>query len=224
MTERRAGVGAPPLTDGAAHVWSVTSPAGSDSVARVIAAYGLAAEGPPVILRDAAKPHLGGWGADLRFNVSRTRGLVLVAVARGREIGVDVERLGQTRQWSLPLHVLTPRERSSLERAPGRSAAAAFLCLWARKEAVLKAAGVGLAVEPVLVEVSGADEPAEILRLPDSIGPAARYRLVDLDVPGCAAALAVERPLGPVTVLQAGSSHLFTKSLPVGDAALTVRL
>jgi 4'-phosphopantetheinyl transferase len=99
--------------------------------------------------------------------------------------------------------VLSPLERASLERGAELSSAAAFLRLWARKEAVLKAAAVGLAVEPVLVEVSGADEPAEILRMPDSIGPAARYCLVDLEIPGCAAALAGERPLGPVTVLGA---------------------
>lgn len=41
------------------------------------------------------KPALTGNTQKLTFNLSHTRGLILIAVARGREVGVDVEWLGR---------------------------------------------------------------------------------------------------------------------------------
>lgn len=192
-------VGGPPgqrpqLVGDAVHVWAVAGPAEDDCVMRVLSSYTRCGEGPPVVARGAGKPGLGGWGGDLRFNVARSSGLVVVAVARGREVGVDVERLGRGPWLSLPSQVLTPRELASLEGLTDVTPADAFLRLWVRKEAVLKAAGAGLAIDPLLVEVSGAGEPAAVVDLPRSIGPASRYRLVDLGLPGRAAAVAVERP------------------------------
>lgn len=226
MTAQRPWRGLPRLVGDAVHVWALAQPCEGDPVTRVLSRYRGRGERLPVVARGGGKPSLGGWGGDLRFNVARTRGLVLVAVARGREVGVDVERLGRGSWLSLPSQVLTPRELASLDGLPGVAPADAFLRIWARKEAVLKAAGVGLAVDPVLVEVSGAGEPAEVVGLPSSIGPTARYGLVDLSLPGCAAALAVERPHGSVTVLTtvSGCRRFLTKSLPVLDLGLTARL
>lgn len=213
------------LADDAVHVWTVPRRGDGDSVMRVLSSYRGCGEGPPVVARGAGKPGLGGWGGDLRFSVAHTSGVVVVAVARGREVGVDVERLGRSPWLSLPPRVLTPRELASLEGLTV-TPADAFLRLWTRKEALLKAAGVGLALDPLLVEVSGAGEPAAILDLPPSIGPAARFRLVDLDLPGCAAALAVEQPLGSITMLSAVRRRrgVLTKSLPAGDLGFTARL
>jgi 4'-phosphopantetheinyl transferase len=127
---------------------------------------------------------------------------MLVVVACGREVGVDVEPLGRGPWLSLPSHVLTAPELRSLDGLAGQARNAAFLRLWTRKEAVLKAAGVGLAVEPRLVAVSGPAEPPEVLSVPASIGTAARFGLVDLPLPGFAGSVAVERPHGPVVLLR----------------------
>ena len=88
---------------------------------------------------------------------------------------------------------------------------------------MLKAAGVGLAVDPALVEVSGAGDSAAVLGLPGSIGPAARYGLADLELPGYVAAVAVERPHGAVTVLTGSPAwrRVLTKSLRPRDLGLT---
>lgn len=227
MTGRWTSREPPPLADGAVHVWALSRLRDRDPVARVLSRYGGGDEGPPVVERSAGKPSLRGWGGDLRFSVARARGLVLVAVARGREVGVDVERLGSGPWLSLPRQALTSREMASLEGLPDVGPADAFLRIWARKEAVLKAAGVGLAVDPVLVEVSGAGEPAAVVELPRPLGPAARYALVDLGLPGCAAAVAVERPCRSVTVLTTAPRRrrrMLTKSLLVGDLGLTAPL
>jgi len=211
------------LVDGAVHVWPVRRSDGGDPVARVLARYIRPADGELTIVRGAGKPHLDESGADVRFNVAHAGSILLVAVARGREIGVDVEPLGRGPWLSLPGHVLTPAELRSLDGLAGRARDASFLRLWARKEAVLKAAGVGLAVDPGLVAVSGPAEPPAVLGVPASMGPAARWGLVDLPLPGYAAAVAVERPHAPVVVLPRTppSLRVLTKSLRLRDVRLT---
>jgi 4'-phosphopantetheinyl transferase len=89
------------------------------------------------------KPYLAEpSGLDLRFNLSHTDGLALVALARGREVGVDVEaaRSGRRAQG------IADRWFTEAEAEQIRTAAdpdAAFYRLWARKEAYLKATAEG---------------------------------------------------------------------------------
>jgi phosphopantetheinyl transferase len=209
------------LGDGEVHVWPVVRTGDDEPVARVLAGYG---GGDSVTIeRGAGKPRLVGARRDLRFSVSHAGGLTLVAVAAGREVGIDVERLGRRRWLSLPGHALTPAERRSLDALSGAAREAAFLRLWTRKEAVLKAAGVGLAVDPARVEVSGPAEPPAVLDVPASIGPAARWALFELAVPGHVTAVAVECP-GSRVFMRAEPPRRagpLTKSLPLRDLRLT---
>lgn len=217
MTALRSRLPAPPrLEDGDVHVWSLRRRCGDDPIARVLALYARPTGGAPRIVRGTGKPRLAGPDAGVRFNAAHGGGLVLVAVARGREVGVDVEPLDRGPWLSLPGHVLTPAELRSLDGLGGKAHDAAFLRLWSRKEAVLKAAGVGLAVDPGLVAVSGPAEPPAVLGVPAAIGPASRWGLVDLSLPGVAAAVAVEQPHTGVVVL--------TKSLRLRDLRLTASL
>ncbi len=208
------------LGDGEVHVWPVACTGGDDPVARVLAGY---CGGDPVtIARGAGKPRLVGARRDLRYSVSHAGGLTLVAVAAGREVGVDVERLGRGRWLSLPGHVLTPSEQRSLDAVAGAAREAAFLRLWACKEAVLKAAGVGLAIDPSCVEVSDPAEPPALLDVPAAIGPAARWALVELALPGHVVVVALERPgAGVVLRSEPGGVGLLTESLPLRDLRLT---
>lgn len=209
------------LLDGEVHVWPVARTGGDEPVARVLARY---CGGDPVTIeRGMGKPCLVGAGRDMRFSVSHAGGLTLVAVAAGREVGVDVERLGRGRWLSLPGHSLTPAEQRSLDAFSGAGRDMAFLRLWVRKEAVLKAVGVGLAVDPAQVEVSGPAEKPALLDVPASIGPAARWALVELAVPGYVAAVAVERPGLRVLMCAEPPRPVgpLTKSLPLRDLRLT---
>ncbi|MDE2664450.1 MAG: 4'-phosphopantetheinyl transferase superfamily protein [Gemmatimonadota bacterium] len=79
------------------------------------------------------------------FNLSHSGGLALCAVGQFGEIGVDIERI---RPLSYPGPLardhLSPEEwrlRSDWETAAARPE---FFRIWARKEAILKAAGLGL--------------------------------------------------------------------------------
>lgn len=80
---------------------------------------------------------------DWRFNLSHSADVVVLAAARGREIGVDIERLRPAVNWSgVAQTVFSRSERSALAQAA--DPLSSFYSLWTAKEAYLKACGVGL--------------------------------------------------------------------------------
>lgn len=115
-----------------------------------------------------------------------------VAVAVGPlPVGVDVERVDPALDLGpLAAAALTDGERAALGRLPPGDRAGGFLALWTRKEAVLKATGDGLNVDPRRVAVS---DPAAAPRLLSFAGrPDLDATLVDLDPgPGYVATLAI---------------------------------
>ena len=87
------------------------------------------------------KPHLPevDW---LRFNLSHSGELAVIAVADGREVGVDVEVAdGGRRVEAIAARFFGPTEANEVRRL-GHPA---FYRLWTRKEAYLKATAEGLA-------------------------------------------------------------------------------
>jgi 4'-phosphopantetheinyl transferase len=96
------------------------------------------------------KPRVGAPPATgVRFSVSRSRGVVVVAVA-DVEVGVDVEHAEVDGVDQLVPFVLSPHERTELSEAGPR----AFLRLWTAKEAYLKGIGLGLGADPTAVSFS----------------------------------------------------------------------
>ncbi len=89
------------------------------------------------------KPALAGSG--LRFNLSHSGDLLLLAICWGREVGVDVEEMRD----SIPFEMLAddffePEEAWSLRVLPAPERAWRFYDLWTSAEARLKASGLGL--------------------------------------------------------------------------------
>ncbi len=83
----------------------------------------------------------------LRFNLSHTNGLIVCLVARGRDVGVDVE--DRTRKGSL-LEVadrfFSPFEVRALRSLPPEERLDRFFLYWTLKESYIKARGMGLAI------------------------------------------------------------------------------
>src|SRR5262249_7584767 len=78
---------------------------------------------------------------EVRFNVAHADDVVLFVCA-SRSVGVDVEWLGRRFDpRRLSARCLTPRERDAWERLNATDRCAAFLRLWVRKEACVKASG-----------------------------------------------------------------------------------
>jgi 4'-phosphopantetheinyl transferase len=127
----------------------------------------------------------------LRFSFSDSGGRALVAVMRDREVGVDIERMRpRALRPGLMERVMSPAERAAAERCEPEEALALFYRLWARKEAVLKAAGVGLRMRPARVHVLGPDVR---ITLPREEGRERGWRVRDVDTgEGWAAAVAWE--------------------------------
>ena len=97
---------------------------------------------------DHGKPRLSDADrSGIDFSLSRSSGLALIAVARGRLVGGDVERVRRrTDILAVARSAFSPAERRAIESpaTDGERREAFFRC-WTRKEAYLKARGEGLA-------------------------------------------------------------------------------
>lgn len=101
---------------------------------------------------------------DLEFSASRSGAIALVAVAP-HAVGVDVESVpAAANAEELSKAVLSSAERASVRRLPRDRRIDGALACWVRKEAVLKAAGVGVAVDPRTVSVT-VNDPAGTPRI-----------------------------------------------------------
>lgn len=91
---------------------------------------------------------------ELSISLSRTRGAVALAVSTRVAVGLDIEEC----QYAADLRdvILHPVEREALLQLDGAKANDFVLRTWVRKEALLKAVGVGLTVEPSTLIVTPA--------------------------------------------------------------------
>jgi len=153
------------------------------------------------------KPALVNQSGDstLRFNLSHSKALALYAVARGRELGIDLEYLDRGFAGEeIARRFFSPREVAELEALPGRFKTAAFFNCWTRKEAYVKARGEGLSIPLDQFEVSLAPKrPAALLRTAGGPDELRRWHMLELDPgEGYVAALAVEGPVDEIRFWQ----------------------
>jgi 4'-phosphopantetheinyl transferase len=80
----------------------------------------------------------------LHFNLAHTPGLVVMAVARDAEIGVDVERADQRAPLAVARRYFSAAEITAMEALPAGEQARRFRRLWTLKESYLKAIGTGV--------------------------------------------------------------------------------
>ncbi|WP_460021313.1 4'-phosphopantetheinyl transferase family protein [Magnetospira thiophila] len=154
---------------------------------RVLAAYTARRPGDLTFVHGPqGKPALSeaSESASITFNLSHGGDEFLMAVARDREVGVDVEPLADLPESSSALARawFTERENRELAALPVNVRDQAFLSAWTRKEAVGKALGLGLGLSPEAVEVSlRPDHPARLRRLNGDRGAADTWHLYHLE-------------------------------------------
>ena len=85
-------------------------------------------------------------GGNLRFSASHTEGLVLCAVAVGRAIGADVERVRERAPLEVAGRFFAPSEVAALDAFPPGEQGDAFFRFWTLKESYAKARGLGLSL------------------------------------------------------------------------------
>lgn len=143
--------------------------------------------------KPAVAPEFGGEG--ISFNMSDSHGLAIYAVARRRQVGIDLERM----RSDVPCERMAKRffaetEFKALLALPADQRQEGFFNCWTRKEAYLKAIGKGLSFPLKNVVVSLAPcEPAAILSIQSDPEQARHWSLVALHPdPAYSAALAAE--------------------------------
>lgn len=118
------------------------------------------------------KPSLGSDHASsgVTFNISHSGGIALLAFARRREIGVDVEQVRHDFDVEAIAHrFFSAEEQKQLAALPNSERFDAFFRCWTRKEAYIKATGDGLSLPLHQFDVSLArgDKDALLATRPD---------------------------------------------------------
>ncbi len=132
---------------------------------------------------------------DLCFNVSHADGLALYAVTRGRQLGVDIERVrADLADEQVAERFFSQQELAELRTFSGSMRSQAFFNCWTRKEAYIKARGEGLSLPLDQFDVSLAPGgPAALLSTAGNPQEAFRWSLRELNPgSGYVAALAAE--------------------------------
>jgi len=139
---------------------------------------------------EAGRPYLTGGGPD--FNLSHSGRWAAVAISPRGRVGIDVEVVRPLSDlWGVARSVFTAAECEVLAPLAEPERVAPFFRGWTRKEALLKASGLGITHHLMETEVTlgGA---AEVLRVPE-VMRRSTWRLAALPRPdGTEAALALE--------------------------------
>jgi 4'-phosphopantetheinyl transferase len=107
--------------------------------------------------------HQSESSSSLHFSLSHSRSIAVLAVANGRPVGVDVEDVRPIEPEVADSN-FSASERSQLNQLQGNAWLLSFYRCWTRKEAILKAEGVGLFRPLDSFDVSLLpDETAELL-------------------------------------------------------------
>jgi 4'-phosphopantetheinyl transferase len=146
------------------------------------------AYGKPFLLLPAQK-------TSLHFNLSHSHDLALIACTYAGQVGIDVEYMRPDIEYEqLAQHFFSPSEQQMLQAHPDAAKQQAFYTCWTRKEAYIKARGMGLSLPLDLFDVSlDPAEPAALLESREDPLETTRWVLHTLHpCPGYAATLAVE--------------------------------
>ena len=157
---------------------------------RACATCGSTSHGKPVV---AGQP-------GLFVSLSYAGEMVVVAVTDVGEAGVDVEEVADTDFDGFATVTLAVDEVSAMDAMAGDALPLARARVWARKEAVLKATGHGLVVDPREVVVTGPGEPAGLIAWRGEHPLPAPVRILDVDLRDAdhtaAVAVLTDQPIG----------------------------
>ena len=146
------------------------------------------------------KPYLSDPEGGIRFNVSHSHGLAVIAVTLDREIGVDLEFVDRDFDISsIPSSLYTPSGLSRFRSLPPDLQVEEFFSAWTRKEAVLKATGDGLSsseeLQSAIRSINDDDLPCPMSLAVDNRS----WTVTGIDVQSnFKAALAVEGPIDAI--------------------------
>ena len=131
------------------------------------------------------KPFIARNASALRFNISHSGDFALYAFAWRREVGIDIEYMRDNIAYDeLAAHVFSAREQETLRALSPALKHRAFYNAWTRKEAYIKARGLGLSLPLDLFDVTLLpDEPAALLDSREDEREVSRWSMYALPTP-----------------------------------------
>lgn len=112
---------------------------------------------------DYGKPILKN-SDSIKFNVSHSKELIVLAFTPDIAIGVDVEYWNDTINfWEIANTVFTKTEIAFLNALQGKDLSRGFYHLWTRKEAFIKLSGYGLSMPIALTKISVLKSKVQLL-------------------------------------------------------------
>ncbi len=152
---------------------------------------------PPASLRIVTpangKPQLAE--VPLRFNLSHSGDHAVLATSWNCEVGIDIEVAAPGSDLDgMADIVMSEPERAVFSTVPAQCKPAAFLRLWMRKEALLKAAGHGLARDPRTLTVGLDPGEAREVAMDGTV-----WHLRDIvPAPDLRGSVCADKPPGPI--------------------------
>ncbi len=127
----------------------------------------------------------------ISFNIAHSANLIIFAITKGNQVGVDVEIIDRKRDFStLSSLVFSPEEQAKLTYSC--DPINAFYTLWTAKEAILKAAGRGFSFPPNRLNINTNNGHASQLHLPEGLsGGKTCFLSTHSDLKGYSAAIAI---------------------------------
>jgi 4'-phosphopantetheinyl transferase len=140
------------------------------------------------------RPMLAARAGDLEFNLSNTGDAVLVGVSLHSPIGVDIELVRDVPDFlAIAKHHFAPSEVEELLRLAPEQRCEGFYVTWTRKEAVVKALGLGLSFPLDAFCTGRQDRPPRLTQVEGAVY--SDWAIADLaPVRGYKAAVAVRQP------------------------------
>lgn len=137
--------------------------------------YGYGPHGKPFI-SPRQNPHC------IEFNISHTENVLLIAVTKGQALGIDVERLDRcVDALELAERYFTKNEYKQLLALPEVKLNEGFFRCWTRKEAYIKATGLGLHCPLDSFEVSLSASGPGLLSVNGDGDAAAEWSIIEID-------------------------------------------
>jgi 4'-phosphopantetheinyl transferase len=170
----------------------------------------------PLELGEAGKPRLAcdsqgapvgteGSVPGIRFNLSRSGRIAVLAVTRVGEVGIDVEKIAPRRSLDVLIdECCSPAERRALGAMDPASALRAFLVLWTHKEAYLKGLGTGLSLDPRQIRIQATESGGASALLSECASGASHPRV---DQAESWAVFPLSAPTGYVATLAVSFPH-----------------
>ncbi len=169
------------------------------SMRSVLGAYlGVAPRLVDIVTDPLGKPVLAGMGV-LHFNLSHSMDMALLAVSTAMPVGVDIESVRpDLGEQELARGVLSGAEFDAFSRMASAQRAQALVGCWTRKEALLKALGCGLRLDPGQVEVGLSTVERKLVRVAPGSMP---VEIAQLPAPqGYCAAVATVGSMAEITM------------------------